>query len=78
MIWAIIIRAFSSFFPNAYRNPLIQFIYRITDPLLRPFRRFTLRMSGSMGIDFSPIIAVLILGFLQNLLHQCFLRMMLY
>ena len=48
--------------PDPY-NEIVQIIYRITDPLLLPFRRLPLQAGG---IDFSPIVAFLVLSVLRN------------
>ena len=64
MSWAIIIRAFLSWVsPDPY-NSIVQFLYRVTEPILEPIRR----LLPPMGIDFSPIIAVFALLFLQKFL----------
>lgn len=64
--WLIIIRAIISWVnPDPY-NPLVQFLYKATEPMLAPFRRII--PSYSIGIDVSPIIAILILLFLQRFL----------
>ena len=51
------------------RNRLVytvaDFLYRITEPVLRPIRRYVPLIGG---IDVSPIILVLILVFLQRLI----------
>ena len=51
------------------RNRLVytvaDFLYRITEPALRPIRRYVPLIGG---IDISPIILVLILVFLQRLI----------
>ena len=41
--------------------------FKLTDPLLNPIRRF---LPNIAGLDFSPIILFLILGFLRNLLRE--------
>ena len=62
--WAIIIRAFLSWVnPDPY-NMIVQFLYRVTEPVLEPIRR----LLPPMGVDFSPMIAVLALMFLQKFL----------
>lgn len=48
--------------PDPY-NEIVQVIYRISDPILLPFRRLPLQVGG---IDFSPIVAFLVLAFLRN------------
>lgn len=70
-IYLIIIRAVVSWFsPNPY-NPLFQLLLRLTEPLLRPVRNLVGRFLHMSGIDFSPIIAILLLSFVRNF----FLRM---
>jgi len=62
-MWVIIIRALVSWVnPDPY-NPIVQFLQRVTDPVLYQIRK-RLGM-GSMGFDFSPIIAILLIIFLQ-------------
>jgi YggT family protein len=43
------------------------FLYRITEPALRPIRSFLPNLGG---VDISPIILILILLFLEHLLYQ--------
>ncbi len=62
-MWVIIIRALVSWVnPDPY-NPIVQFLQRVTDPVLYQIRK-RLGMGG-MGFDFSPIIAILLIMFLQ-------------
>ena len=62
-MWVIIIRALISWVnPDPY-NPIVQFLQRATDPVLYQIRK-RLGMGG-MGFDFSPIIAILLIMFLQ-------------
>ena len=62
-MWVIIIRALVSWVNPDPWNPIVQFLQRATDPLLYQIRK-RLGM-GSMGFDFSPIIAILLIMFLQ-------------
>jgi YggT family protein len=56
---AIIIRALLSWFPNVDpRNPLVEFIITITEPILAPIRAVMPRMGM---IDFTPMIAIIVL-----------------
>ncbi len=61
----IILRCFISFFPriDIYKQP-VKFIREITDPYLDFFRRFIPPVGG---LDFSPIVAVIVLQILQIL-----------
>lgn len=71
-MWIIIARAIISWVnPDPY-NPIVQFLYRVTEPVLRPIRR---RLSFGMGIDFSPIIVILVIYFLQIFLVKTLIRM---
>ncbi len=59
--WLVLIRALLSWVSPDPSNPIVQFLTRVTEPILQPIRRF-LPMSS---IDFSPIIAFLIIQLLQ-------------
>ena len=61
--WLIIIRALLSWVnPDPY-NVIVQFLYKVTEPMLAPFRRLV--PAYSVGIDFSPIFALLAIWFLK-------------
>ena len=65
-MWIIIVRALLSWVnPDPY-NPIVQFLNSITEPVLYRVRQL-IPMSG-MGIDFSPIIVILAIIFLQTFL----------
>ena len=62
-IWVIIARALVSWVnPDPY-NRIVIFLYRVTEPVLRPVRR--LMPLRNMGIDISPVIVLLIIYFLK-------------
>lgn len=61
----LMVRILLSWIPHDRYHPLVEFLYKITDPLLEPFRR--LMPPSAMGIDFSPIIAFIVLRLLQNI-----------
>ena len=61
--WVIIIRALLSWVnPDPY-NPIVQALTRMTEPALRPLRK--LAPPYKVGVDLSPLIAILILLFLE-------------
>ncbi len=65
-MWIIIIRALLSWVnPDPY-NPIVQFIYRITEPVLRPIR--SVLPTYQLGLDLSPMVAILVIYFLQMFL----------
>ncbi|RMG43378.1 MAG: YggT family protein [Candidatus Dadabacteria bacterium] len=62
MIILIIARAIISWVnPDPY-NPIVRFLNSSTDPLLRPLQRYIPPLGA---IDVSPIVAILLLGFLR-------------
>lgn len=70
--WLIIIRALLSWVnPDPY-NPIINILYRITEPVLAPLRR-VIPIGDNYGIDLSPLIAFLVLYFLKSLLVKAIL-----
>lgn len=63
LTWLIIIRALISWVnPDPY-NMIVQFLYKVTEPILQPLRRII--PIYSMGIDISAIIAILLLWFVK-------------
>lgn len=64
--WIIIIAAVVSWVnPDPY-NPIVRFLYSVTEPALRPIRRLIGYRLGP--IDISPLIAILIILFIQKFL----------
>jgi len=67
LYWLILIRALISWVnPDPY-NPIVQFLYKTTEPILEPIRR-RLPLGFRFGIDISPIVAFLLIMFLKSFL----------
>ena len=74
-IWVLVIGAILSWLAAFdvinTRNRFVQgvgdFIYRITEPALRPIRRFIPALGG---VDVSPLVLIFALMFLQSFLHH--------
>ena len=74
-IWVLIIGAVLSwlvaFDVINTRNKFVQIvgdlIYRITEPALRPIRRF---LPPMRGVDLSPLVLILLIMFLQSFLRH--------
>ena len=64
----IIARAILSWVSPDPSNPIVQFIERMTEPALAPFRR--LIPAFKIGLDVSPILALLCIYFLKVFLIQ--------
>ena len=65
-MWVIIIQALLSWVnPDPY-NPIVQFLKSITEPVLYRVRQ--LIPFSSIGIDFAPMVVILVIIFLQSFL----------
>ena len=65
-MWVIIGRAVISWVNADPYNPIVRFLYEITEPLLGRIRRFLPVSMG--GLDLSPVILIVIIMFLQSFL----------
>jgi YggT family protein len=65
-MWIIIARAVLTWVnPDPY-NPIVRFLYRVTEPVLRPIRR---RLpTNQMGLDLAPMVVLLAIYFLKEFL----------
>ncbi len=52
---------------NKFVYQIYNFMYRITEPALRPIRRW---IPNFGGIDISPVILILLLMFIRNLMKE--------
>ncbi|TFG92888.1 MAG: YggT family protein [Syntrophobacterales bacterium] len=71
-MWLIIIRALISWVNPDPNNPIIRFLYTVTEPVLYQVRRL-IPIKG-LGIDFAPVIVVLVIIFLQSFLVRTMLQ----
>jgi YggT family protein len=67
--WALIIYILMSWFPNARESSIGQFLAKICEPYLEPFRRFVPPLGM---IDISPIVAFIVLNLAQMGLRQLY------
>ncbi len=76
-LWAVILAAvvstLASFGVLDTRNRIVwtigDFLYRLTEPALRPIRNV---LPNFGGIDISPLVLILIIWVLQGLLHRIY------
>lgn len=66
-MFAIIIRIVLSWIAPGTYNPATALVQSMTDPILRPFRRF---IPPIAGFDISPIFAIILLGALSILIED--------
>ena len=71
-MWFIIARAVISWVNADPYNPIVRFLISATEPVLYPIRR-RLPMFG--GIDFSPIIVILAIIFIQSFLVKSLIQL---
>jgi len=63
----ILVRVVLSFIQISPYHPLVQMVYQLTEPILQPIRNI---MPRTGMIDFSPLIALLLLGLLRRLIYM--------
>ncbi|OUX16938.1 MAG: hypothetical protein CBE11_00770 [Rickettsiales bacterium TMED251] len=74
-IWLLIIQAILSWLitfgiintSSNFVNLIGNFLYKITEPLLRPIRNILPELGG---VDISPLIVIILLIFFRNLLFE--------
>ena len=72
-MWIIVFRALISWVnPDPY-NQIVIFLYRFTEPVLRPIRRIL--PMRNVGIGFSPIIVILVIIFLKYFLVETMIQL---
>ena len=65
LIFAIIARALATWFVQDPSNPIVAMLHDITEPIVGPIRRL---MPSTGMVDFSPLIALILLQILQRVL----------
>lgn len=64
-------RAVISWVQASPYNPIVQFLYTTTEPILRPIRR---RLPPTGGVDLSPLVVLMLVVFLRAFLVTSLLR----
>jgi YggT family protein len=67
--WIVIIAALISWVNPDPRNPIVRFLWGVTEPLFRPFRRLV-PPSRTGGIDLSPIFVLLAIFLVSRFLAR--------
>ena len=70
--YLILARIFLTWIPVDHYNPVVQFIYKITEPILAPFR--IILPLGNVGFDLSPIIVFFLLNLLRGAIINILIR----
>jgi YggT family protein len=67
LLWVLILaRVIISWTNPRGGGSLVAFVYQITEPILAPIRRL---IPPTSGIDWSPLIAMLILGAITRMIY---------
>ena len=64
--WIVIIAAVISWVNPSPYNPIVRFLYSVTEPVFRPIRRIIGMRLGP--IDISPLVVILVIIFIQKFL----------
>jgi len=67
LIYLIVITSLLSWFQPKPGNPAVRLLHAVVDPVLHPIRAI---LPSAMGMDFSPMVAIVILWMLQRLMQQ--------
>jgi len=73
--WVIIAAALITWVSPDPRNPVVIFLRQITEPVLAPVRRL-LPPWKTGGLDFSPLIVILAIQFVERVILPGLLRAM--
>jgi len=60
-MWIVIIRVLISWINPDPNNPIVQFLHGITDPAIDGLRRVLPSFFWSTGLDFTPLILIILL-----------------
>ena len=67
LMWAVIFRTLLSWFPIDQTSMVYQLLWRVTEPIINPFRR----LIPNMGmVDLSPFAAIIALIVLSRVIIQ--------
>jgi YggT family protein len=66
LVWLLLAACVMSWFPSLRAGALARLVRSVSGPLLHPFRA---ALPAVGGLDFSPLLAILLLTFRQRLLR---------
>ncbi|HET9924257.1 MAG TPA: YggT family protein [Methylomirabilota bacterium] len=71
--WVIIAAALITWVSPDPRNPIVTFLRQVTEPVLGPVRRF-LPPWKTGGLDFSPLIVIIAIQFVERVIFPGLVR----
>lgn len=75
--WMLIARFLITWLPNVnYGHPIVEFLFKVTDPVVRPFKGIIPPYHTPSGsVDFSPLILFLVLRLLHPLVRTLLVQL---
>lgn len=67
IVYMILVRAVLSWFVKDLSNPIVRFLFEVTEPLLAPFQKLQSMLGITGGLDFSPILLFVVIEFLKKM-----------
>ncbi|HKW94266.1 MAG TPA: YggT family protein [Methylomirabilota bacterium] len=71
--WVVIAAALITWVSPDPRNPVVMFLRQLTEPVLAPIRRL-LPPWKTGGLDFSPLIVIIAIQFVERVVFASLLR----
>lgn len=68
--WVVIIACLLSWVRPDPSNPVVRMIYQLTEPVFAFVRRYLPKALWKTGLDFSPIVVILVLVLIESVLIQ--------
>ncbi|HFQ8796845.1 YggT family protein [Clostridioides sp. ES-S-0054-01] len=69
--WMIVIKSLMTWFPNGRQSKIFEILENLTEPIEGPIRSIMYKYTNG-PIDFSPLIAIVLLMFLRQLVLVIF------
>lgn len=77
--WLLMARFLISWLPSVnYNHPIVEFLFKVTNPVVRPFRGIVPPLQTASGsVDFSPLILFLVLRLVYPLIRTLLVQLVL-
>lgn len=70
--WLIVIQCLITWFPGGTQSKFYEVICNLTDPIVEPIRSIMYKYVNG-PLDFSPMIAILLITFLRGIISSVFI-----